>query len=335
MSTSKGQRVPAQRNGNFVQKHMRIATALAAAIVLALAVVPIAGTDLASAQSDEVIHLGASPFESHGVVYYAQEEGFFRRAGLSVDVQVYSGGSAIMAAVVGGALQAGLGNPIPLANARERGVRLLYIAPGYIRAVKNPADTLLVVATGSPIRAARDLNGKTIAIVGVKGMDTIAVDAWADAHGGDSASLKYLELPQNVMADAVTSGRVDAAVIAEPALGEALRAGRVHTFAKPYDALGDIMIAGVFSTEDWALKHADTIRRFQEAINQAAAWAVKNPQQAAVDLQKYTKASISRVHEYHATTLDPALIQPILDASFRYKLIDRPLDARDLIWRAN
>ena len=333
MSMCKGQDVPVPRSESIVQKRIRIAKGLVVAIALALATVPIAGTDLAGAQSDEVIHLGASPFESHGVVYYAQEEGFFRRAGLSVDVQVYSGGSAIVAAVIGGALQAGLGNPIPLANAREHGVRLLYIAPGYVRAIKNPADTLLVVAIGSPIRAAKDLNGKTIAIVGVKGMDAIAVDAWSDAHGGDSVSLKYVELPQNAMADAVASGRVDGAVIAEPALGEALSAGRVHTFAKPYDALGNIMIAGVFSTEDWTLKHADTIRRFQVAINQAAAWAVKNPQRAAVDLQKYTKASISRVHEYHATTLDPALIQPILDASFRYKLINETVDARDLIWK--
>jgi ABC-type nitrate/sulfonate/bicarbonate transport system substrate-binding protein len=145
--------------------------------------------------------------------------------------------------------------------------------------------------------------------------------------------MKFVELPQNAMADAVAAGRVDAAVIAEPALGEALSAGHIRTFAKPYDALGNIMIAGVFSTEEWALKHSDTIRRLQEAINQAAAWAVKNPQQAAVDLQKYTKAAISRVHEYHAPSLDPALIQPILDASFKYKLLTQPIDARDLIWK--
>ena len=34
----------------------------------------------------------------------------------------------------------------------------------------------------------------------------------------------------------------------------------------------------------------------------------------------------------HAATLDPALLQPLIDAAVRYKVLPQPLDVRDIIW---
>jgi len=288
----------------------------------------------AAAQSPEVLHLGASPFETHGVVFYAQDQGYFKRAGLNVDVQIMSGGAAILAAVAGGALNAGVGNPIPLANARARGLHFVYIAPGYIFEDRGPALSQLIVAPNSTIRTAKDVEGKTMAVVGLQGLDPLAADAWLEANGASPAAVKFVEIGTAAMAEAVANGRVDIALINEPALGEALRSNKVRSLARPYDALGKtIMVAGVFATEDWASKHADVIRRLQQALNDAAAWAVANPEQAGAVLEKYTKSPSPRAREHHARTLDPSYIQPILDAAYRYKIISEPTSARDLIWK--
>jgi NitT/TauT family transport system substrate-binding protein len=261
--------------------------------------------------------------------------GFFKRAGLDVDVQVLGGGSAILAAVAGGSLNAGLGNPIPLALARKRGLRFVYIAPGYIFEDRGPALSQLVVAPSSPIRTAKDLEGKTMAVVGLGGLDPLAAYAWLEKNGADTTAVKFVELGPAAMGEAVASGRIDAALMNEPALGDALRSNKVRSVARPYDALGKVvMVAGVFSTEEWASKHADAIRRLQAALNDAAAWAVANPEQAGVILEKYTKSPTPRAREHHARTLEPGYIQPILDAAYRYKLISDPVSARDLIWKA-
>jgi len=288
----------------------------------------------AFAQSTDVIRVGVGPFEANAGAYYAQETGAFKRAGLNVDIQQFRGGSAILAAIAGGALDVGIGNPLPLGNAHEHGLDFVYIAPGFLYDSANPAGTLLVVAPNSPIRNAKDLDGKTIAGTSVPSIDTIAASLWMDANGGDASTVKFVEVGQPAMAEAVASGRIDAAVLSEPALGAALAAGTVRSLARCYNAFGPrVLASGWFSTNAWASAHADAVHRFRVAINEGAAWAVKNPEQAALVLQKYLKLTIPAAHEYHARTLDPRFIQPVFDGAARYKILSKPLDAREVIWK--
>ena len=303
-------------------------------VALAVALMLFGGAG-ATAQTTPVINLGLAPFEGQAGPYYAQDLGLFAAAGLNVNIQQYNGGAAIVSAIAGGSLQIGGGTPLPLAQARSRGIKVVLIAPGYIYDYKAPTPiNALVVAVNSPIHDAKDLAGKTVAVTQVRGLDELAVDAWLDANGGDSHSVKYIEFPQPAMADAVAAGRVDAAEIGDPALSDALAAGKVRIFAKAYDAIAKRLFGSVwFASEDWANQHPDVVRKFAAAINQAGAWATRNPVAAAAVLQKYMKVTYSTAHEYHGRTLDPAFIQPVLDASVRYKLLTTPMNATDLIWK--
>jgi NitT/TauT family transport system substrate-binding protein len=288
----------------------------------------------ATAQTASVIHIGLAPFEGQAGPYYAQDLGLFKAAGLDVDIQQYNGGSAIVAAIVGGSLQIGGGSPLPLAQARARGLKIVLIAPGFIHDYKGKPNNLLVVGVNSPVRNAKDLNGKTIAVTGLRGLDEIAVDAWLDANGGDSKTVKFTELPQNAMPDAVAAGRVDAAEVGDPGLSAAIDAGKVRGLANSYDAIAKYFFGSVwFASEDWANQHPEAVRKFAAAINQAGTWATRNPVAAASVMQKYMKVTFTRAHEYHGRSLDPALIQPVLDASLRYKLLPAPMNANDLIWK--
>ncbi len=289
---------------------------------------------LAFAQSSEVIRVGVGPFEANAGAYYAQETGAFKRAGLNVDIQQFRGGSAILAAIAGGALDVGIGNPLPLGNAHEHGLDFVYIAPGYLYDTANPAGTLLVVAANSPIHSAKDLDGKSIAGTAVPSIDTIAASAWMDANGGNATTVKFVEVGQPAMAEAVAAGRIDAAVLSEPSLGVGLAAGIIRSLARCYDAFGPrVLVSGWFATGPWASAHADAVHRVRAAINEGATWAVRNPEQAALVLQKYLKLTIPLAHEYHARTLDPRFIQPVFDGAARYKILSRPLDAREIIWK--
>ena len=58
-----------------------------------------------------------------------------------------------------------------------------------------------------------------------------------------------------------------------------------------------------------------------------------NPEAAAAVLRKYMKVTYSRAHEYHARSLDPDMIQPMLDAALHYKLLTTPVTADELIWK--
>jgi NitT/TauT family transport system substrate-binding protein len=287
----------------------------------------------ADAQADAAIHVGASSFEANAGVYYALENGFFKQAGLNVDAQPYNNGEAIAAAVAGGTLQIGCANPLPIAVAHERGLNFVIIAPGTLHDTKVDPPNFMI-APNSPIRTGKDFNGTTIAVTALQGLDPLGALGWIDQHGGDSRTVKVIELPHTLMADAVGDGRVAAALMADPARAAALAAGKVRPLADSYVSIGNrFFVSAWFANRDWADKNADAVRRFRVAIDRAGDWATRNPVPAAAILRKYMNISEDRAHEEHAASIDPAFVQPIIDAAVKYKLLDRPLDAGDIIWK--
>jgi NitT/TauT family transport system substrate-binding protein len=301
------------------------------ALVLAFGVV--FGTGHRAIAQEPVIHVAVSAFEAQADAYYAQDLGLFKRAGLNIDVQQYQGGEAIVAGIVSGALQIGAGNPLPLASAHEHGFGVVLIAPGTINDSSLSPVSGLIVAVNSPLRGGKDLNGKTIAVNTLHSVDQIAVELWVDKTGGNSKTLKFVELPNVTMADAAADGRIDAAMSADPGYSLGLANGRVRMLAIANDAIAKrFMISAYFATRAWADHNPDATRKFAAAINEAAAWATKNPEAAALVLNKYMRLTNARAHERHARTLDPVLLQPLIDAAVRYGRLTQPLDVRDIIW---
>jgi NitT/TauT family transport system substrate-binding protein len=191
-----------------------------------------------------------------------------------------------------------------------------------------------MVAAASPLKTAKDFNGKTIAVNTLHSVDQIAMDAWTDQNGGDSKTLKFLEVPNITMVDAAALGRVDGAIIADPGYTAGLEGGKVRHLANVNTGVAKrFMVSAWFSSRAWADHNPDAIRKFAAAINDGATWAVKNPQPAALLLQKYMRLTVSSAHEHHGFTLDPALLQPLIDASARYGVLKSPLDVHDIIWR--
>lgn len=302
---------------------------VALALALALALLP----SFATAQTDTLIRVGVSSFEANAGAYYALDNGFFKQEGLNVEVQPFNGGAAITAAVAGGSLQIGAANPLPVAVAKQRGgLNFVIIAPGSLYDPNiNPPN--LVVAPNSPVRVAKDLDGTTIAVTSLTGTDPLCALSWIDSNGGDSKTVKLIELPQSLMADAVYAGRVAAATIADPANTAAVNAGKVRPLNTCYTQFGKyFLVSSWFAKGDWADAHPDLVKRFRNAIDRAGVWATRNPVAAAGVLKKYMNIVEERAHEDHAKTLERSMIQPILDLALRYKYLERPMDARELIW---
>lgn len=310
---------------------MRRTLSLLTAGALALAAFSLPNAS-ASAQSVAAIKVATTPLDIGAEVLWAKDRGFFKKAGLDVDVTLMNNGSAIAAAVASGAVDIAQANIVSLATAHERGLPFVLIAPGGLYASTNPT-TALVVPQNSPLRGPGDLAGKTVAISGIKNITQVAVQSWLAQSGVDVATVHFLELPFPQMGPALTAGRVDAAVIAEPDLSDTLaKNGRV--LAPVYDAIGKNFLVGAwFSTGDWARAHPDLVKRFAAAIAETAAWANAHHAESARILEKYTKIPVAggmrRVT--WADRLDPAEIQPLIDATARTHVLGAPFPASALL----
>jgi NitT/TauT family transport system substrate-binding protein len=302
---------------------LRAAVLTAAALVLCF-ITP----RVTLAQTPTVLHVGCGSTEFDAEAYYAQELGLFAKAGLTVEIQRLRGGPDVQAAVAGGSFQIGDTNILSLAAAKQHGQSITVIAPGAAYLAAAPTS-LLVVMPAAAIHTAKDLNGRTVAGISVGGLDQLYIDAWVDKNGGDVASLKFVELPPSAMVPALEAGRVDAASLSEPFLD--MERSKLRVLARDVEALGpNSMITAWFTTSEWAAKNPAAVKAFAAAIGEAAVWANKNPEAAAKILGKYMGIDEPRPHAQYASTLDPALITPILDGAAKYKLLGAPMTFAEL-----
>jgi NitT/TauT family transport system substrate-binding protein len=299
-----------------------------------LGIAAVVGASLpGSAQAVATLKIATTPTDIGSQVFFAADKGFFKAAGLDSDIQVISNGAAITAGVLSGALDIAQSNVVSLAAAHDAGLDIVVIAPAGQYSSKEPT-TALVVATKSPYKPAKDLNGKTLAGNGVKNITQVGAYAWMAKNGGDPATTKFVEMPFPEMAGALAAGRIDAAVLAEPQLSASLADGSVRVLGECYDGIAkEFLIGAWFTTGTWAKAHPDLVKRFQKAMYATAAWANKNQSASGELATKYTKIVFTpgMKRTVFAEKMEPALMQPLIDASATYGAIPKAFPAKDFI----
>jgi NitT/TauT family transport system substrate-binding protein len=288
------------------------------------------------AQPAATLRVGSVVSDGFGEVWYAQDMGFFNAAGLNVEITAFPNGSASAQAVVGGALDIGITGPIGLANATIHGVPLVYVAVGNIYNTAAPTIAFCV-AKESPLRTAKDFEGATIAVQGIKDPTHLAAITWFVKNGADVAKISVVEVPVAQMGGALERGTVAGAMLSEPFLTAATTTS-ARIFAKAYDAIANrVMLAGWFARADWVSRNTPLARRFAAAIHQTAVWANANHERSGAILQKYSKISDETLRAMTRVTygerLDPALIEPQLQIAARLKFTERLVTANEVIAR--
>lgn len=300
------------------------------AAFLGAALLPDAGT----AQPALVtMHIATTPLDVGAEAFYALAQGFFRDAGIDAQVQAIDNGAAVASGVASGALDVGQSNIVSLATAHEKKLPFVLIAPAARYSDAAPT-TVLVALKSSPLRTAKDLDGKTTTTNGILNIGQIATMAWIDQNGGDPRSVHFVEMPVAAQPAALESGKLDVALLAEPVVSEELATGKARVFAKPYSALGTSWLIGAyFTTADWARAHPDLVRKFAAVMAQTARWANTHQAESAKILAAYTKVQLGPqvVRAAYAERLDSNEIQPVIDAAARYGALAAPFPAAELI----
>jgi len=306
--------------------------ALSTAAALVIGLTSAAGAQQTAAPLP-VIRVAVPPVDAASQAYYAQAKGFFKKVGLNVEIQTVSGGASVAAAVVGGSVDIGQSNLSSLCSAHERGVPIVLIAGANLFDART-RQSELVVAPNAPFREARDLDGKTIGVSGLKNVTEVAFDAWMESHGGDWKSAKTVEVPFSSMADAVVSGRIDAAMMTEPELSGALAAKRVRILSTPMESIArEFLIGAWFATPAYAKEHPEIVRAFAAAMAMAADWANHNQDESAKILQAATGiASVGNASRVtFANHLDARDMQPLIDSSAKYGALKASFPAAQLM----
>lgn len=264
--------------------------------------------------------------------YYAADLGYFKDAGLDTQIMTI-GPVAGVPAAVGGSIDIGMADPLIVALAAERNVIVKYFAGGPLSTTPNPT-LVLCSAKNSAIRNAKDLEGKTVGIISVRSFMQITTAEWLKDNGADPDKVQFVELHFPEMTPALQRGQVAAALVGEPFLTE--NKDSLQPLGVPFQTCAPrFAIFGWFARPDWLAANADLAHRLSSVLYRVANWVNTHRTESAGIESKYTKVPLDVVQRMQrneiATSLRPSDFQPVLDMSYRYKVLARPLQATDLI----
>lgn len=294
----------------------------------------LAGRVTAHAAGSPTIRISTGAVEEFAQPYYAVQKGFFKDAGLNVDLSMLPGGGLVTQAVVGGALEAGVTNSGSMSSAHVRGLPVYWLCPGGIYSSASPIAHL-VVAKNSPINNAAGLNGKVIGVTTLNDMVQATGMAWLDKRGVDSHGVKWFEIKAAEMPAAIQVGRIDAAIVVEPTYSGAKDGFKL--LGLPYEAVNNgkpFQTAGLIGNKTWVDANSALARKLVQVILHTADWANRNPDDVVTLLAQLTGVDAAAIASYpripYATRYDPGLIQPVIDLLARYGFLPRAFPAAEL-----
>lgn len=304
-----------------------------------------AQTTLAAAESHK-IKVGIMATSAMIPLYYAQENGWYKEAGLEVELIEMKGGATVIPAIIGNSIQIGYSNVLSILLARSTGLDLQIICnhlnEGYTKKAGEPggyttSSSGIIVLQDSEVKGAKDLEGKKVAVNAIKNIDWMAVREWMEKNNADPEKVTWVEVDFPRMIPALVGKKVDAVEVVEPfktilrAQGGKLLVNTLH------DLRPGLTLACFVAKEDWIRKNPKEVEEFVSVTARGQKYMdthLKERNQLAI---KYTKTSPDIVGKmaWHKWTskVDEESMNFWIKLSQKHGLLKKGPDLEKLIYK--
>jgi NitT/TauT family transport system substrate-binding protein len=226
------------------------------------------------------ITIAAVPSADLAGVYIAQDDGFFARAGLHVNIVKVPSSKAIIAEQLAGKIDISAGAYTPYISEEALGEKFHILAEG---SIMTPGTRLLMVRKGSPLTKLSQLKNKTIGMNATNSIGTLLVDASLEQNGVSPTTVHLVTDAAGftTMASKLASGTWDAAFFGEPFATQGEEEyGESNLVDLDQGATTSLPVSGYIVTQSWLDKYPKTAAAFVSAIEAAQLDADSNPNAA-------------------------------------------------------
>ena len=247
----------------------------------------ISGT--AEAQQRYVLSLNWIPHALHYGIYVAKEKGWYKSAGIDLDIQRGYGSGDTVKRVATGAAAFGLADAASVIVGRAQGLDTKLVA----MIMDRPADAVYFIK-GSGIAKPKDLEGKTMgAAAGETSLNLLPV--FAKNAGFDAGKIKIVTMTSTSKIPSLVEHKVDSIVTftnEEPMVRNAGKKADVPIGRFLFADYGVDYYSVGFIVSDATLREKPAVvKAFVDATMRGFAEAVKNPNEVADDFAKNNPAT--------------------------------------------
>jgi NitT/TauT family transport system substrate-binding protein len=299
----------------------------------ALLGVAVAIASPALAQDALKVAVGARGANENQVSEIGNEQGFFKKRGLSLEVLYTQGGGESLQAVISGSVDIGISiGTLGALGAYAKGAPIRALGSSMV----GPYEFWYVRAD-SPIKSFKDAAGKTVAY-STKGSSTYLMLLTLQEQYGVKVEPAATGNPVATLTQ-VMSGQIDVGYTTPPLVIDALEQGKIRMIARSDDipSMAKQTVRFILVNADALAKRPDVFRRYMQGYRDTLDWMYASP--AAIpayskwsgvseSVAKWTRDEYvpkARANPDYISGLDEAMADAVT-----YKFLTAPLSADQL-----
>ncbi|WP_067184355.1 ABC transporter substrate-binding protein [Microtetraspora niveoalba] len=241
--------------------------------------------DKAAASVETVRYLTSfNTFGRDAYAYVAQEKGYFKEAGLDVEIKPGSGTVDVMKLLAGDRADFGVGDftAVLITVAKEK------LPVTTVGMVHQRSLAAIISLEGGGIAEPKDLEGKT---VGDQPGSTVQVTfpVYAGAAGVDASKVRFVPSAPPALPQLLGSGQVDAIgqFVVGRSLIEKAAQGRKAVILPYGEVLPDLYGNALLASGEVARDKPELVRKFGAALFKGLEYSIAHPEETGEILKKY------------------------------------------------
>jgi NitT/TauT family transport system substrate-binding protein len=321
-------------------RRSRLAAALGAFAMVGSLVTACGDSDSTAGGGDlekDTVVVAGLPLVDGAALHIAQKAGYFEAEGLKVQIKPIAQSPLAIPALSKGEVDIIAGaNYVSFLQAQEKGTLKISVVAEGATLTSNMMNVL--VMPDSPIKTAKDLEGKKIAINVPNNIQSLTLNAILKANNVDATKVQYVPVPFPQHAVALSKKQVDAVHTVEPFLSAIQKEHGARVAVNGgSEPVTDTPVSGFIATQDFVKKNPKTAAAFQRAI-------IKGQQAAAADRKKVEEVLPGYAHiepdvakvitlPGFPTSLNATRMQRIVDLMASSGLLKTKVDIKSLLFQ--
>lgn len=282
------------------------------------------------------LRIATIPIAGMTPLFAAHKLGYFKDAGLEVNIDFAAGGAQSLPLVMQGTLQLSNGPIVSVALAHQQGFDLRLIGPTLDDKRTAPGQTASLVKADGPIKSVADLKGKRLGVNVINSVNWLYDRAFLRKHGLDPSQVTYVEIPFPSMIDALARGSVDAVNVPQPFHRIAVDSKQARVLGYPFvEVQPGVHIAAYGASAKWLDANPNTVRAFTRAMRRSIEHLRANPKEAKDLIAEFTKAKRELVEQIPiddwSTELSLDDVSRTLKVMQQEGLLKKPIDAKSIV----
>ncbi|MER7185014.1 ABC transporter substrate-binding protein [Streptomyces hyaluromycini] len=269
-------------------------------------------------------------------LYIAEQQGYFKDAGLDVTIKAGAQDTSQNApSVLNGEAQFAMTDSSGFLKGAAQGLPIRIVTGLQSATTKTDPTDGLLVKKDSEITSFKDLEGKTVGVSALGGTIQFICEYLTQQAGGDPSKIKFVALPTTSLTDAAKSGKTDAVFSFGPFYFAAKDSG-LRSIGNGMNDLPGMVQGLLFAGQKYLSANGDTAKKFIDAVARAITYADAHPAAVKAIDKKYTQVDASFIdsHDisYYDKNLNRTMMRTVITKMHEFGLLDKEPADDDVYW---